>query len=345
MELVIIFQLGGNELPVSIRFRITSPMLFRKYGEFRPLIRGPQTIATSLPLPTPITILGAISSIIMDLGKSFQFKNTLEWYEEFINVLNLEEKDWFRGPYLCVENEEINEIYVPFYENIISLNSLYSIIDSKSILEGKLIEQEFEKYLKKPSIIERIGIGINREAKSVSEGLIYMVREVDYSEMIRKGKVYIAIDTSKELNEIDDKIVGLGGERRSVKVSISKPLLIENVEKMLYKQEKAKNAILYVVSHALFDTPTTKDDVINYLENKFRLSVDRIIGKLSVMGAGYSISKNVRKPIYCCLEPGSMILIRGADLSELIELTRIGISKIAPNLGLGTIIPILCDSL
>jgi len=51
-------------------FKLQEPMLFRGSMEFSPNVRGPKTIATSLILPTPSTIAGALATFYLDTQKT-----------------------------------------------------------------------------------------------------------------------------------------------------------------------------------------------------------------------------------------------------------------------------------
>ena len=226
----------------SIRFKIVMPMMFRKPGEFTPFARGPQITATSSPLPIPTTILGAISSCLMDLrGLPYlKIEDTVEWYEEFETAMNLRTEDWFRGPYLLLDHKGMLKIYIQYRDELISLNSLYPAIEGfsqhilKSGLDRKVLRIINDLLERAPILFrDRVGIALDDVVRGVREGFIYMSREVDYSELIRKGDVYIAMDTSKDIKEVHNKVIGLGGERRTVGISVKEPIFIEMIRKEL----------------------------------------------------------------------------------------------------------------
>lgn len=334
----------------SLCFKVTTPMIFRKPGEFTPFARGPHVTATSSPLPMPTTVLGAISSCLMDLKKSscLKMEGVVEWHEELEATMNLSKEDWFRGPYLLLKTEGAPEIYVQHSDELILLDSLYSAVEvfSKEILEngfdGRLIRTMYDLLKKAPiSFKDRVGIALENIVKGVREGFIYMAREVDYSKLIKKGDVYIAIDSSKDIKEVHNKIIGIGGERRIAKISIEEPFFIKKIKRELEKRkERIKGMLLYMVSHALFETPTTLREIKENLENNFKVNIKQITGRISIIGAGYSIRRGVRKPMYASLEPGSMILVEETDPGELQHVITSGLSGIASNLGFGTLVPI-----
>jgi CRISPR-associated protein Cmr3 len=55
-------------------FKLQEPMLFRGSMEFSPNVRGPKTIATSLILPTPSTIAGALGNLLPRNSEDLTFR-------------------------------------------------------------------------------------------------------------------------------------------------------------------------------------------------------------------------------------------------------------------------------
>ncbi|MGC8870543.1 MAG: type III-B CRISPR module-associated Cmr3 family protein, partial [Brevinematia bacterium] len=170
-------------------------MLFRTAGEFDPSSRGVYSRATSLILPTPSTIAGALATVF---GSNFTSRNN--WVDECKNVLgNLS----LRGPFIKIikKDKQRQQTYLDFSfkGRLIS----YEFLKEYATMVKKIIEERDyrtkEKLLKylselmnnkdkffKPKRQERIGIGlkVRREHgdKVVDEekGLIYSAEYVDY---------------------------------------------------------------------------------------------------------------------------------------------------------------------
>lgn len=59
-----------------------------------------------------------------------------------------------------------------------------------------------------------------------------------------------------------------------------------------------------------------------------------------LLGAGYDLSRGVRKPMYVALEPGSILKIHAKNPEAISPLYEKGISSIGGKLGYGTFLPI-----
>jgi CRISPR-associated protein Cmr3 len=340
-----------------VKFKPIEPMMFRGPGEFSPVARGPQAHATSLPLPTPSTVSGCLATA-MDRKPT---ASTASWDDAVEEALGLKDKGFLRGPYLIVNDE----IYLWYQEKLVNsenLKTLRRIELREALREGKPLDD-----LLNPLRIEtvlRVGIGL-KEGKTVDSerGLMYLAKFVDYEATFKTTAVWIAVEVHNfDVKGVSGKIVRLGGEGKLARLDVvgvdeNKAKLYSFVEDFIRRPSDV--AYLYLVTHAFIQEVSSglekiDDGVylwpgitrhVNDLMNKVTnggVDVEYIIGRTVLLGAGYDLSRNVKKPMYIALEPGSILKVHlKANPRELIyRLYEKSLSFVGGKLGYGTFLPI-----
>lgn len=332
----------------SILFEPNGPLMFRGPMEFTPTIRGPQTLARTLPLPLPSTTAGCLATLLLDKGVTSLPITAPNWEEALIQVLGLRGKACLRGPYLLVNDE----VYVPFEEGVIKLRDL---LEKSKEIENVIYGDEFFKKLKPIIVqlkkIEYVGIGLNRVTKAVKRGLLYSAEFVDYLSTFKGCRVSIAVDVHGEtaLNNLPQEqyIMRLGGEGKTVQIKTSKTsYLWKTVSEVIRKVGFKKEYLIYMISPALIKTPLTSlTTVVSTRKPKLSINhidVELLAGRVSVLGVGYDIRSKIRKPMYASITYGSLLMIK-IEKANLTELYQHGLSEIGNKLGYGTFIPLLIN--
>ena len=360
-------------------FKLQEPMLFRGSMEFSPNVRGPKTIVTSLILPTPSTIAGALATFYLDTQK-LNLPQATGWERDVVEILGLDEAQ-LKGPYLIVEQDSEEELYiqfedkdeqhlVKFSEIVRALQSLdqdlrKSLVVKKKKLWELLKDNHVEFY--QPAFTERVGTRLERLYKRVKEGGgLYTIRMVDYSVLrsnkeSKKSNLSVAVDICgrSKLFELEKRegVLRLGGEGKISQLVIKEgEPLTSKVNKLLTSFEKGE-AYLYLLTYSLYRSskdylkiqevckggyvaPTVWRRLEEFLrEFSPSIKVKYIIGACKILGAGYSLSSETRKPIYATLPPGTIIKVEGTK-EDLHKLYREGISEVGSKIGYGTVIPI-----
>ena len=334
----------------SLRFRVLTSMLFREPGEFDPTARGIQTRAASFPLPRPSTTAGAIATLIFNTIGAVPKGNS--WIEEYYSILR---DVVFRGPYLLADED----IYV---EDAGKLIKLEKAIEKAEILAELLLsrtEEELSLSLEKlkrhteamehlERADERVGIGLTTKdlgIKIAKEGLIYSVSYIDYSKF--GSEIEIAVDFIGDLRLPISNIVQLGGDRRITNLRVKAQPVWDKVREMLFKdgREDAGKIALYFISPALVKTgggllEMFEDSITRFGKPLRRNGRLLMAGRIRLMGAGYSLKRRKRKPIYAALEPGSLIIVERYPDKGLDDIYKLGVSPLAGALGYGTAIPV-----
>ncbi|MCD6487675.1 MAG: hypothetical protein J7K21_00420 [Desulfurococcales archaeon] len=332
----------------SILFEPNGPLMFRGPMEFTPTVRGPQTLARTLPLPLPSTIAGCLATLLLDRGIS-SLPDPTNWEDALVKILELSEHACLRGPYLLVDDE----VYVPFEDKIIGLKGLIKTLKEidvrEAIREGEILEEVFKHVIIHPKKIEHIGIGLKSVAKAVERGLLYSAEFIDYLSTFNGRKVHIAIDIHgatalEKLPSLERYIVRLGGEGRTVSVKFEEnSYLLEKIKRVVREAETEKEYLIYMVSPALIRTPLTNlTSVISTRALRFSLggiNVELLTGCIDILGAGFDIRHRVRKPMYASITQGSLLIAEDKQ-ATLAELYQHGLSDIGGRLGYGTIIPL-----
>ena len=305
---------------LTLRLRPLEPLLFRGAGEFDPSSRGVYSHAMSLHIPRPSTIAGAlvayflhealnVADICVDVDS---WEELLKCYVYALDKLGVEA---IRGPYICNTRRDI--VYVPlmlggkavlveYYQVSNYLLSgdedlISSILDKPSyerLLKLKHVESELaQKYQLRLNEQWRVGIGLRdrlmeESTKTVRRGYIYTVVYSVYPRDVEvRFKVLIRDDS--ELTAGTRAPIIIGGEHRIAEMIIDSSR--DEVDEALEK-EKFKYALL------LAPMPI-----------RGKLSV-RYIGRLSIIGLGFSAAKRKRKPIYSAILEGS--IVRTTDSSN-----------------------------
>jgi len=320
------------------KFRILGSMFFRGPGEFDPSSRGVYSMGRSFILPTPSTIAGVFATLF-----GSNFSPSQDWLSEYRNTLG---NITIRGPFVQIINKDKSknsDIYLDFSlrNKLISYNALEDyankikriITENNYAVKEKILDELDEELKNKaisPKLQERIGIGLKvrkDNIKVVEESLIYSVQYVDYS-----FGDYLMTEIYYEIIGDSDIKVGsynakLGGEGRVCQLIIEE----DDIEKLLKIDEKAN--VLYVASPVLYDTGK---NILEIIKSELSSEIE-VYGKVTLLGAGYSLLNKKRKPIYQALIPGSLIFLSTEKNGR--ELYRSGLG-FAKEIGYGTVIPL-----
>ena len=313
-------------------------MFFRGPGEFDPSSRGVYSMGRSFILPTPSTIAGVFATLF-----GSNFSPSQDWLSEYRNTLG---NITIRGPFVQIINKDKSknsDIYLDFSlrNKLISYNALEDyankikriITENNYAVKEKILDELDEELKNKaisPKLQERIGIGLKvrkDNIKVVEESLIYSVQYVDYSfgDYLMTEIYYEIIgDSNIKVGSYNAK---LGGEGRVCQLIIEE----DDIEKLLKIDEKAN--VLYVTSPILYDTGK---DILEIIKSELSSEIE-VYGKVTLLGAGYSLLNKKRKPIYQALIPGSLIFLSTEKNGR--ELYRSGLG-FAKEIGYGTVIPL-----
>jgi len=318
--------------------------------EFTPTVRGPQTLARTLPLPLPSTIAGCLATLLLDKVISNLPEEVCDsWEDALIQILGLNDEACLRGPYLLVDDE----VYVPFGEELIKLRDLFEkfrkINVKEAIYEGKLFRDVLEPIMIRLRKVEHVGIGLEKASKRVKRGLLYSAEFIDYLSTFKGRKVSIALDIHgmtalNKLSFTERYIMRLGGEGKTVRIKISeRSYLWEDVTRILGEIESKRECLIYIVSPSLIRTPLTDlTPIITLRRPKFSIggiSLELLAGHINILGAGFDVRHGVRKPMYASLAYGSLLIAK-IEQVDLAKLYRHGLSDVGGKLGYGTFIPL-----
>jgi len=320
------------------KFRILGSMFFRGPGEFDPSSRGVYSMGRSFILPTPSTIAGVFATLF-----GSNFSPSQDWLSEYRNTLG---NITIRGPFVQIINKDKSknsDIYLDFSlrNKLISYNALEDyankikriITENNYAVKEKILDELDEELKNKaisPKLQERIGIGLKvrkDNIKVVEESLIYSVQYVDYSfgDYLMTEIYYEIIgDSNIKVGSYNAK---LGGEGRVCHLIIEE----DDIKKLLKIDEKAN--VLYVTSPILYDTGK---DILEIIKSELSSEIE-VYGKVTLLGAGYSLLNKKRKPIYQALIPGSLIFLSTEKNGR--ELYRSGLG-FAKEIGYSTVIPL-----
>jgi len=334
----------------SVLFEPNDLLMFRGHMEFTPTVRGPQTLAKTLPLPLPSTIAGCLATLLLDKGISATPKDFVGWEDSLIQVLRLDKGACFRGPYLLVDYE----VYTPFEEGFIKLTDLNKTFRELSLEEAvrkaTVLREILEPLIVRLKKVESVGIGLERSTKTVRRGLLYSAEFIDYLSTFSGRKVSIAMDVYgttalNGLSPTERYVMRLGGEGRTVQIRMEeKRYLEEGVKEIVEKVSSEKECLIYMVSPALMKTPPVNlTPVVSTSRPRFSISgirVELLAGRIDILGTGFDLHGRIRKPMYASLTHGSSLLAKLEQVS-LTELYRRGLSDVGGKLGYGTFIPLL----
>lgn len=333
----------------SILFEPSGTLMFRGPMEFSPTVRGPQTIARTLPLPLPSTIAGCLTTLLLDKGISSLPKVYTSWEDALVQVLELNDEACLRGPYLLVDDE----VYVPFEEGLIKLRDLlekFKEINVKEVIyKGRLFRNVLEPIMIRLKKVEHVGIGLEKVSKAVKRGLLYSAEFIDYLSTFKGRKVSIAIDIHgmtalSKLPSTEQYVMRLGGEEKTVRIKINeRRYLWEDVSRIMREIESKRECLMYMVSPTLIKTPLADlTPVVTTRRPKFSINgidVELLVGRIDALGAGFDVRRGVRKPMYASLTYGSLLIAK-IEQVDLTKLYRCGLSDVGSKLGYGTFIPL-----
>ena len=306
------------------------------FQDGKPFDKSSDNWGNSLVMPTPSTIYGALRATYFanhpdELSKANESDDPTK--ELKINYIALKHQDklFFPIPKDCVDVNNKVEV-LSLTENKYTNNPLKYIftLDSEveTIERGYLDNSNFQRYVNSKEIgsyeIEerflihenKIGIGLDKQRKSVKEGLLYRVDMLRYKDL----KIVIGFDGL----EIENSgFMRLGGE--------GKGAFYQNIEKLKFpKIEKLTKNIfkLYCSTPTIFKNgwyPEWIDSKNNYQGEFNGVKVQLIassIGKYQSIG-GFDIKKRRPKEMVRVVPTGSVyyfeILDNNIDTSKIIE--------------------------
>jgi len=352
-----------------VEIKPLSSLLFREPGEIDPWVKGPATVARGRYLPSPSTIAGALAFIMYKRKKCLKGE---DWVDEIRYLLgNIK----LRGTYLfdvkngavyiehknnLIELTNLLKNISKYTKILIKAKTFHDYEQSKNIIaslqekgrkenkqEDNVMENLAEKY-------DKIGIALNRKKKIkiVKENYLYSFEYTSYSSDAR-----IAVDIEgSNLIEYEDIIrIGGKGGKGVVKIKNTDPLIPKHLGKEWEKNHT--QWILYAVSPILVSDisnaivsnskeclsnmkgaciiPSLKfDEMKSLLKADFEIKY--IIGSISLVATGYSLSRNRRKPLYPAIDKGSIIVAENINDPEDVYWKGLGF---ASDIGYGTVIP------
>ncbi|MCS6785293.1 MAG: hypothetical protein NZ581_08895, partial [Candidatus Caldarchaeum sp.] len=305
----------------SILFRILEPMMFGGAAEFTPTLRGPQTGAVSMFLPSPSTVVGALATLVLQHGNRHPPRGNSGWGQEVSEVFGGAGSVVLRGPFLV---DGRGTVYVLHRNGFVPLDTLLTHLSRGGLREAYSVLDSLARQ-NIPGRVEVVGIKIAEPKKAAAEGFIYNVRMVDYSKLSGVGNVgwNVVVEVLKENGLLQralrvPKVMRLGGEGRLTVVTSGDSWPVRSyVEKGVVSSPFR----LYVASPLVFESSkdaarleTVDGEVVSLrwkADRFWRMSglmgvdVD-VVGHVGLIG-GFSASRAVRKPVYACLQPGSII--------------------------------------
>ncbi|MDT7906125.1 MAG: hypothetical protein RQ863_05930 [Sulfolobales archaeon] len=257
-----------------IMIKPLKPVSFRWGGEFSPTLSGPMNKGVSEPLPLPSTIAGFIYSITHGGGKREDLTE-LSLEKESVKV-----KLW--GPLLYHKGKYYAHSYPG---KLIELDNW----ELKLNEDGKVEEVEAIDLL---GVTNKIGIGIKFDSKSVIDKLLYTQQLIKI-----EGGIIVEVE-----QEVKEGYYTMGGESSIVKVEpwefappesgkyglVISPIILSPIEKVISVDD------LY---DAEIEGCGKLGDVI----------VKGLPVKIGLIGLGFNIAYNVRRPIYPAILPGSVL--------------------------------------
>ena len=281
----------------SLRFKYIEPLMFKGPEPFTPFVRGPQVRARSMLTPLPTTLVGALTTVLMDLKGLKGSKQHLnmhwvsEYYEALKEALNMDlrGKLSFQGPYITATTLNGNlQVYLPysiegFSDRLVALDELmnlvrqiraYDLADFLGKLRRKLNDTTYSM-----SNYTLTGIKLVDLVRSAEEGYIYTAEFIEASNIVLierdRKRDHVNIKEVQDVTEVDvtmdvrgedeavkelydalkaheQLVLGIGGERRIIKLSIEDYTFELRLKD--YGEEHVKRALIYVISPALFKT-------------------------------------------------------------------------------------------
>lgn len=338
------------------RIKALEPLMLRGAGEFDPSSRGVYSYAASRHLPTPSTMIGALISNLHPSSatvKPGSWRELLELYSKALDELGIEALRGFYvycggklyvpltlGKRFMLTDSEALRLLKPEL-----LDSLISCIEkgrcSRETVEGlRSVEDSVKDRVLKPVISERVGIALESRvdetpSKTVREGYIYTARYISYPDPTAEIRFALLLkNTSRETISLGKEIpVKLGGEQRIAKLRVDadSDQIIRGLEELARRDHK----------YLLLTTPAPfREEHLN--------KTPKHIGKIDVIGLGYSLAARKRKPLYPALMEGSIVKVDRTITEETLKYgiySLLGLHqdeeyKILSRIGYGTVIPL-----
>ncbi|MGQ9514590.1 MAG: type III-B CRISPR module-associated Cmr3 family protein [Thermoproteota archaeon] len=345
---------------IGLRFRILEPMMFRKPGEFDPASRGVYSSALSFSLPTPSTFAGAIATLILTQNPNISPSGST-WEDEYRSVLGNAE---FRGPYLLKNGDlfvahgekgfrlwDLPELVKSYWSMIRMRRETYDEV-KKWMMQSEALDKQLKDRLHAlGKFQERTSVGLMKRTIGIKvadeeRGLLYTSSYIDYTTSIKDvGRAEICIDAKNIQFELKDwKAIRLGGEGRISVLLKGEGTIFNSIKDQIWEKSIVRGpTALYLASPALFKCRLYKDliEVIREKLNKLsKVNFINIVGSTAILGAGFSLSRGRRKPIYLALEPGSIVLTDFQENCSLEEIYWHSLSEVGGQAGYGTVVPV-----
>lgn len=353
------------------RLKALEPLMLRGPGEFDPSSRGVYSHASSLLFPRPSTVVGALISSYYSqppVNKPGSWGELLDFYVNALNNLGIRA---LRGFYLYYGGKS----YVP-----LALGKKFMLVESEvleclkpELLDGllscisgdqcykveklKCIENYAEKRSMKPKIVERVGIALKsrlgeRPSKTTREGYLYTAKYISYPHPEVEVRFILLLEEKGDVKIPlgKDIAIKLGGEQRVVKLRIDDNKADSKALEKDLIMKKLKDLLSGEHKYLLLTTPAPLRDPDGKLELEY-------IGRMDVIGLGYSLAHKKRKPLYRALMEGTLIKVGNTKISkeELEKVLEYGIYAILElhdveeyrslgRIGYGTVIPLNTSS-
>ena len=339
----------------SLTFTPLNLSLYRWGGEYSPTTTGPMTRGEGEPLPPPTTIAGAIVAYSATrLGKRYPRDDSLEdLYEALREALDCDRLRLL-GPYVRLRGR--GRILLHHYPGSLALYERGLLRHLRSV--GVAAEDAF---------VERIGVGLSRENKTVLPGLVYSVRMLDpiaaeqriIARVLGARRHYeISVDVHGEcrgLDSFDMKVLHLGGDFALAKMRVvEESMLIGLLEDMQPRRE----VYVYTASPILLDYDEASllieeegirigdcSIVVPSLSELARLVGDRRLAKafrakITLWHPGVGYKRGMPREPRAAVMPGSLLRIQCSSWDSLKRLLLEGFGA-GTGLGFATLVPIL----
>ncbi|MEM1509192.1 MAG: type III-B CRISPR module-associated Cmr3 family protein [Thermofilaceae archaeon] len=302
----------SGEIIYQVRIKPMEPLLLRGPGEFDPSARGVSSSAISQTWPSPSTITGLLTSLLLQ-----QLQPPVQSWSDYVKRMHgaLDQVDikWVRGPYFVRGSTHYVPLRIGGELYIVNLNQLREYF--KENLEGiKDSNQESFDNLKerllqseggfaKSRVIERIGIALTtREGvKTVSEGYLYTATYV----ALDCDWIGVEVGATPSILRLENVATALGGEQRIARLEVAEPA--ENAMPLASMRFTGGYALL--LSPLVVAQPmriVRSGEGVQAEMNKtpiFKL----VLGAAGLVGLGFSIAERSRKPVYPAVLEGSII--------------------------------------
>lgn len=346
---------------VTLIFRVIEPMMFRGSGEFDPWVRGTYSRASTLAMPSPSTIAGALASYcISELG--LPPPDGDDWIDNYLKVLG--DEVVIKGPLIKLNDKlMVEDKLLGGFLNMEEMsqkcekewNRLIRDPSSLTQLEDYL-KEEYEKRFKpsvKLSKETRVGVMLETRtrnfSKHVAEGYLFTAEYLNYAgirkERNEETQTEIVAEVRGKLSEVLTSVltrpIKLGGESRIALLSFYKGgKIYEMIKTKIWNNKEKHEGILalYVATPSLFKGGTSVKEYVKKWAESANYKLIGLCGESEALGAGFMLVNGRRKPIYTSLKQGSIVFLEGSfDLSQIYLDGNFGE---ATALGYGTLIPV-----